>query len=67
MARELRAVLMWSRGLQTALRAPALAGVRRGERGTRAQRQRLRLCALRLAGGRTELGLLSWAGSRKVW
>lgn len=42
MARELRALLLWGRGLQPALRAPALAGVRRGERGTRTQRRRLR-------------------------
>lgn len=51
MARELRAVLLWGRGLQATLRAPTLAGVRRGERGARAQRQRLRPCAL-LTGGR---------------
>lgn len=31
MARELRALLLWGRGLQPALRAPALAGVRRGK------------------------------------
>lgn len=31
MARELRAVLLCARGLQSALRAPALAGVRRGK------------------------------------
>ncbi|EDK97224.1 TNF receptor-associated protein 1, partial [Mus musculus] len=31
MACELRAVLLWGRGLQTVLRAPALAGVRRGK------------------------------------
>ncbi|KAL1780231.1 Heat shock 75 kDa, mitochondrial [Sigmodon hispidus] len=31
MARELRAVLLWGRRLQTSLRAPALAGVRRGK------------------------------------
>lgn len=31
MARELRALLLWGRGLQSALRAPALAGIRRGK------------------------------------
>lgn len=67
MAHELRAVLLCARGLQTALRAPALAGVRRGERGTRAQRRCLRLCDLRPVGGRTAPGLRRWAGSRKVW
>lgn len=51
MARELRAVLQWSRGLQTTLRAPVLAGVQRGERGAGAHGRRLRQCALRLAGG----------------
>lgn len=60
MARELRAMLLWGRGLQTTLRAPSLAGVRRGERGAGAQKRRSRRCALLTVGGRTAPGLPRW-------